>query len=205
MAEPENPAAPSWRLFIALAVPETVKSAIARARDELRRALPERCARWTPREQFHLTLRFLGSVDSARAPELIEAARVTCGDFAALRLRAERIGCFPDLRRPRVVWAGVQNEAGCLARLQQAVERAAARFAESAAEGEFSGHITLARLKHLRRTEADALTEQVRRLSDGFFGEWVAAEVEILRSELSSTGARHTVLAAVPLVGAVGS
>src|SRR5688572_14114046 len=91
------------RAFIALPIPEAVKAEIGRVQDELRRALPEHCVRWTKREQLHLTLRFLGNVETTCVLELTNAVGAACQGFPALNLRAERIGCFPDLRFPRVV------------------------------------------------------------------------------------------------------
>src|ERR1039458_2056675 len=90
-----------FRLFIAVTIPEEVKAKIAEAQSELRRALPERSVRWTKREQFHLTLRFLGNVDAPRVEALEEALRAACRGFSALWLSARGIGFFPDLRFPR--------------------------------------------------------------------------------------------------------
>ena len=117
-----------FRLFVAVAVPEDVKAKMEAAQAELRRVLPERSVRWARREQFHLTLRFLGDVEAARVEALAEAIRAACRGFGALHLRAERVGFFPDLRYPRVVWVGVQDQAEQLPRLQQAVEAATAGF-----------------------------------------------------------------------------
>src|ERR1035437_7704374 len=100
-----------FRLFIAVTIPEEVKTKIEEAQGKLRRALPERAVHWTRREQFHLTLKFLGDVDAARVEALGEAIRDACQGFGALHLRAERVGFFPDLRYPRVVWVGVKDQA----------------------------------------------------------------------------------------------
>src|ERR1017187_6677705 len=113
-----------FRLFIAVTLPEEVKAKIEAAQAELRRALPGPGVCWTRREQFHLTLKFLGEVDAARVQPLEEAIRTACRGFSALPLRAERVGFFPDLRYPRVVWAGVRDETDQLPRLQQAVDAA---------------------------------------------------------------------------------
>src|SRR5436853_393662 len=99
----------NYRLFIAMTVPDAVKAEIEKAQAELRAALPG-VVRWTKRGQFHLTLRFLGNVPADRVELLTRAVRDVCAGFAALRLRAERIGCFPDLRFPRVIWAWVHDE-----------------------------------------------------------------------------------------------
>src|SRR4051812_30141329 len=90
------------RLFVAISLPNGVKDEIEKAQKEMRDALPGNFMRWTNREQFHLTLKFLGNVASSRVAELTEILREACGQFSALRLRAERIGFFPDARFPRV-------------------------------------------------------------------------------------------------------
>jgi RNA 2',3'-cyclic 3'-phosphodiesterase len=84
------------RLFIALTLPETVIDSVAKAQAELRRALPIGCVRWTSREQFHLTLRFLGDVEAERVEALKAALSRACESLPALQLRAEGIGFFPQ-------------------------------------------------------------------------------------------------------------
>ena len=112
------------RLFISLPVPEAVRVALQQAQQELREGLPPRArnaVRWTNPDQLHLTLRFLGEVDEPRVPSLLNALQSACQPFPRLQLRAERVGFFPERRLPRVVWIGVQDRGGTLARLQQAV------------------------------------------------------------------------------------
>jgi 2'-5' RNA ligase len=189
----------SFRLFIALTMPEDVKTEIEKAQAELRRALPKDCVRWTKREQFHLTLKFLGNVDAQRFEPLADAVRGACQGFAALDLRAERIGFFPDLRLPRVVWAGVRDQREQLPRLQRAVEASTRDFSAEESSERFTGHVTLGRIKAIRRPEAEALAKVASGLAARFFGAWTADKIEIIRSQLSPDGARHTTLATVPL------
>ena len=136
-----------FRLFVAVTVPEGVKAKMGAAQAELRRGLLQCSVRWARREQFHLTLRFLGDVQAARVEALGEAIRAACRGFGALHLRAERVGFFPDLRYPRVAWVGVQDQAEQLPRLQLTVEAATQGFTTEEKEERFTGHITLARLK----------------------------------------------------------
>ena len=98
-------------------------------------------------------------MEAARVEPLEEAMRAACRGFGALHLRAERVGFFPDLRYPRVVWVGVRDEAEQLPRLQEAVERATRDFTTEAKEERFTGHVTLARIKGMKRPEAEALGE----------------------------------------------
>jgi RNA 2',3'-cyclic 3'-phosphodiesterase len=187
------------RLFVAVTVPEGVKSKMEEAQAELRRAAPERGVRWARREQFHLTLRFLGDVEAERVEALGEALRTACKAFGPLHLRAERVGFFPDARYPRVVWVGVSDEAAHLPRLQQAVEAATEGFTSEAKEKRFTGHVTLARIKGLRRPEAEALGQAAASMADRLFGQWTAYQLELVRSELLPEGAQHTTVAAIAL------
>ena len=192
------------RAFLVLPLPEAVKGKIERAQDELRQALPKPCARWTRREQFHLTLCFLGNVATTRVPELTEAVGAACRGLPALKLRAERIGCFPDTRFPRVVWVWVHHDADQLAALQKAVAQATVTFAERQSEKDFTGHVTIARTKEIKRPQAEILARLAHSMTGRFFGEWTADKVELMRSDLSSDGARHSVVAIFPLQGPDG-
>lgn len=187
-----------WRLFIALEVPEPVKDRIEQAQRALRDACRRADVRWTRREQFHLTLRFLGQVEATRAEALAVALRSATAEIRALQLTAGKIGFFPGAHRPRVVWAGLDGGSGLLT-LQQAVAIAAAPYTSEPAEKEFSGHITLARIREIRGGDARALEAAAVRLADEVFGSWTATRVDVIRSRLSPEGARYSSIAEIPL------
>jgi 2'-5' RNA ligase len=188
-----------YRLFVALAVPDEVKAKLEAVQADLRQVLPDRNVRWARREQFHLTLRFLGDVEAARVEALAEAIRAACEGFGALHLRAERIGCFPDRGYPRVAWVGVRDEAEQLPRLQQVVQAATEGFTSEAKEERFTGHLTLARIKGIKRPEAEALGKAAAGMADMLFGQWTAFQIELMRSELLSQGPRHSSLSSIAL------
>jgi RNA 2',3'-cyclic 3'-phosphodiesterase len=188
-----------YRLFVALAVPDDVKAKMGVAQADLRLVLPDRNVRWARPEQFHLTLRFLGDVEAVRVEALAEAIRAACGGFGALHLRAERIGCFPERGHPRVVWVGVRDEAEQLPRLQQAVQAATEGFTTEPKEERFTGHLTLARIKGIKRPEAEALGKAAAGMANMLFGQWTAHQMELMRSELLPQGARHSSLASLAL------
>jgi 2'-5' RNA ligase len=189
------------RLFIAVTIPEEVKAKMEAAQAELRHVLPERGVRWARREQFHLTLRFLGDVDAPRVETLGDYLRAACQGFSPLQLRAKGVGFFPDQRFPRVAWVGVNDQADQLPRLHQAVEAASQNFTAEAPGERFTGHVTLARIKGIRRPEAEALGQVAAGMAERLFGQWTTYKVELMRSELSPKGARHTPLATIALAG----
>lgn len=187
------------RLFIALSVPADVREKIKAAQDDLRRALSRARIRWTRPEQFHLTLRFLGDVKAQRLPQLTEAVTAACKGLAPLNLRAARLGCFPNARRPRVIWVGIDDSSGQLAPLQRAIQTATNDFTAEELEPHFSGHVTLGRIKEIQRKETDALATAIAASASKSFGEWTADHVDIMRSELSAEGAKHVLAASLNL------
>ena len=140
-------------------------------------------------------------MDAPRVEALEEALRAACRGFSALRLSARGVGFFPDLRFPRVAWVRVTDQANLLSRLQQAAEVSTREFTAEAPGERFTGHVTLARIKGIKRPEAEALGKTAAGMAERLFGEWTAYKVELMRSELSPNGALHTSLAAKPLAG----
>ena len=197
MSAPEH-----YRLFIAIRMPEQIKDAMAGAQSDLRQALPEQGVTWTKREQLHLTLKFLGNVDTQLVVALNEQLHAACQIFAPLTLRVERVGAFPNARLPRVIWAGLTDAEGQLLKLQSAVEAASQNFTVLEPEKKFTGHVTLGRAKRINWRDSQVLSGRLTDMADRFFGQWTAGEIEIMRSELAADGARHNSIGTVHLAGA---
>jgi len=183
------------RLFVALAVPIQIRNALAQTQLELRKLLPGSSASWTHADRTHLTLRFLGDVEPARLEALTSSLAAAAENFGPIELIAERLGCFPDARHPRVLWAGVQDRDEQLAGLQRRISSATAAFTREPEERQFTGHITLARIRQIPRPQAKALAAFMQGAAERHFGAWTAARVELVRSELTSSGSRYTTVA----------
>ena len=191
--------AESWRLFVAIPVPEAVRQAIALLQAAWKPALPRDAVRWTNGDQLHLTLKFLGEVETGRVQALTDALRTVGREAAPLRLMARGAGVFPTLRAPRVLWVGLSDLEGGLSPLQRAVETAATGFGRSEPAAPFTGHITLGRVREGARSVASSVTRLVSEAADRSFGEWTAGSIDLMRSELVAGAARHTRVAEVCL------
>lgn len=187
------------RLFVAIPMPEAVRNEILGVQQELRQLVSRDAVRWTKPEQFHLTLRFLGEVPVGRVAALQEAINVICHGEPALRLCAQGVGFFPNARSPRIIWAGVNDGEGRLVDLQKKIEAAVQPYTNEAMTERFAGHVTIGRVKFLKRPEIEKLAAHAQAVKDRLFGEWTAREVELIRSDLLSAGASHTLLAAFRL------
>lgn len=142
--------------------------------------------RWTPEDQIHLTLKFLGHVTVAE----IEALKGGLVEIPQrLQLRAQGMGGFPSRRNPRVIWVGLTGDLDRLIALQAAIDKLCARKEER----EFHPHLTIGRVREHQRLNAN-----LDRWHDHDFGQWEAHELLLMQSQLSPKGATHSVLARFP-------
>jgi RNA 2',3'-cyclic 3'-phosphodiesterase len=191
----------TFRLFIAIPLPDEVKDELERAQAAFRRALSRAKVRWATRDQFHLTLKFLGGIPSPEVDGLAEAIRGVGGQFAPIELFARAIGFFPRARAPRVLWAGLSDGRGQLPALHAALEQAVAAFTAEAPEERFAGHVTLGRLKDMQRADIETLTKVAAGMAERVFGQWTARNILLMRSFVSPKGAQYAAIAAAPLGG----
>jgi 2'-5' RNA ligase len=178
-----------------------VRSEIARAQSQLHRHAPPGAIRWTRPEQFHVTLKFLGDVPADSLDALEKSAATVCAGFPSLQMSAHGIGFFPSERKPRVLWAGADDVNGQLAELHVELDEALRWLAPAEKPERFSGHLTLGRFKPGHHGSMENLMKRATLLRDRYFGDWQASQVELIRSELTSIGATHLPIAALPLAG----
>ena len=112
------------RAFIAIDLPETIRSLLRRKQASFRTVSPD--AKWTRPEGIHLTLKFLGEISDAKAKEVSEILK-SLGPFETYSIKIAGFGFFPDARRPRVFWAGVESVPS-LDRLAGQIEEAMQRI-----------------------------------------------------------------------------
>jgi 2'-5' RNA ligase len=179
------------RAFVAIVPPRPVLDAVAKVSwrathrpGEL--ALPRVLSpRWTTREQWHLTLQFLGAhVDLDAAADALASVR-----GAPPRVRLGGIGGFPNSRSANVVWLGVTEGARALAQLAASVREAMVALAgrPSGAERTFHPHLTLARLGRLADLRAAEESRACARVGPS----WVVDRVVLFESVTAPTGARY--------------
>jgi len=190
------------RTFIAIELDETINAALTDLQEQLKVKVPQGSVRWVRSEGIHLTLKFLGDVPADRIGEIEQALTQACVGFPAFSFSVEGLGCFPDPRRPRVVWVGVREESGTLRRLQKAIEDGMEKLGFPPEGRKFDAHLTLG------RTQRRASSGDVRRLGQlvsetdvGSLGQMEARSVSLIKSDLRPTGAVYTQLAAVELEG----
>jgi 2'-5' RNA ligase len=181
------------RSFVAVLLPDAVRARLAEAAADLRERAPGWS--WVRPENLHLTLRFLGGLETPAVAAAQEAVLAAAAGATPFGLRLGGLGGFPSPRTPRVVWAGVVAGAEPLGRLQAAVERELAVRGIPPEARAFHGHVTLARARDPRggRSLAAALGGAAA------FGGFTVEQLHLMRSELDPRGARYSVLAEAAL------
>jgi 2'-5' RNA ligase len=150
---------------------------------------------WVAGDNLHLTLKFLGGVETERLEALAGAVRAAAASCDPFELNVEGLGAFPSPSRPRVLWAGVHEGAGPAAELARRIDDALAPLGCAREARTFAAHVTLGRVREPRANLA--LAAALAR--DESFGRQRVERVTLMRSELSPRGARHSELAAAPL------
>lgn len=187
------------RAFLASELPPALQDSIYTATADLRNALHDGLIRWVPAHNVHLTLKFLGDV-SPSSLDLIKQMLVTeASEFPAFDVSVEGLGCYPNVRRPRVLWVGLKAPAE-LTSLQRAIEAGAARLGYESEDRDFSPHLTIGRVR--QNTSAGDLHKIRIALEECHVGLLRNARVEavhLFKSELRPEGSIYTRLFSAPL------
>jgi len=184
------------RIFIALNLPENKKEELLSYREKWS-DLP---AKWTARDNIHITLVFIGAAMDEEIPQICEAVRKAAEKNAPLTVRINRICYGPPGKTPRMVWAVIEKSKEIL-ELQKDVENFLASSAESPFAFEkraYSPHITLARIRSFDFRRLDP--EERPPVEEDIDINFNVDSIEIMESQLKRTGAEHTVLKSAPLL-----
>lgn len=177
------------RGFFAVELPGEVRAGVAAAVEALRRAAPAD-VRWTPVENLHLTLKFLGQVPERRIQELGRLAASRLQRLQPFRVGFAGYGAFPSARAARVLWLGVSEGAAPLARVARKLDAVAGKIGVARERRPYRAHLTLGRLP---RPERVAL--------EGVEAPGIAAfdveEVVLFQSRLGPAGATYVPLARI--------
>jgi len=181
------------RLFVALEIAPTVRENLCTLIRELREASPEsekEGLRWVRSENLHVTLKFIGTT----APEKLNAIRETLASVRSdqpITLRFGGLGFFPNEKRPRVLWAGMEASQN-LGPLAAAIDHGLEELGFPRELRPFTPHLTLARMEGARLSEKFRSAIAERNSRD--LGSLRTREFHLIGSKLNPTGAEYSTL-----------
>jgi 2'-5' RNA ligase len=180
----------SIRCFIAVECRGDELSAKLR---EVRRVLEATRAdvKFVEPENVHLTLKFLGEIEHSLVEQVSKVVEEI--SFQPFTARIERVGVFPNLRRPRVVWAGITEGASQLEEIWREIDGELSQLGFERERRRFSPHLTIGRVKSGRNR--DKLVQEISSLSDYVFGDLHVDRVSLKKSVLTPRGPIYTTLA----------
>ncbi|HMC76658.1 MAG TPA: RNA 2',3'-cyclic phosphodiesterase [Vicinamibacterales bacterium] len=181
------------RLFVAVEIDEAARAVARAAQERLQIAVPPVLrARWVPPENMHLTVRFIGHVDDARAQALIEALTPPI-DAAPFDIELGGCGTFPTGGTPRVVWIGLKRGLASLAQLHDAFNQRLRPFGFEPEARPFSAHLTLARVKDAPRGSGRAVRDALSGIQVPATP-WHVSHSTVFQSHPSPKGPRYVAI-----------
>ena len=182
------------RAFIAIKLdPQTVEQ-ISEAIDDLKPRIGN--IRWVSPTNFHFTLKFLGNIEEDKIAPIAQALELELQPFPRFSINAKGLGVFPDLKRPRVLWVGLQAKA--LSALVAKVESVLEPLGFAREKRAFQPHLTIGRWRQFERSSS-RFGEELERWQGHEFGASPVAEVIFFQSELKQAGAIYHPLKVIAL------
>jgi 2'-5' RNA ligase len=174
------------RAFIAVYLLDSVKVALDKIGQTLAAQVPPGSVRWVKPALMHLTMRFLGDTAVAQLPALTAGLDQIAAGQAAFTLYLDRLGCFPNEKRPRVIWVGLGGADDAVQKLSRAIEAHVVALGWKQEGRPFQAHLTLGRVNDGRQLAGLKWDVPVARLAVPVMA------VHLVESQLRPSGPLYT-------------
>lgn len=173
------------RTFVSIEIPEEIKDNIEKSIGEMKVTLPP--IKWVDKKNLHITMKFLGWVEDGRLADLTCSLTDLARDFGTIKVSFKGLGVFPDAKRPRVVWVGIEEGGDRVKELAEKLEEGLSK--EGYREGEdreFEPHLTIGRIKE--KIDPEALCAYVEKNKKADYGGFVVKYISLMKSTLRRSG-----------------
>jgi 2'-5' RNA ligase len=181
------------RCFIAIDIDEKIRNALSDLQQQLQSGIDVKKSdlKWVNPQNMHLTLKFLGEIEDAKVVEICNIVKAAADRHKSFELDIESVGHFGG-KSARVLWVGTGKGGENLLELQKDIEKSLALAGWPEETREFSGHLTLCRIRK------PAAGVNLARVSEDYkdfkLGTIQADSVSVYQSQLKPTGPVYTVL-----------
>lgn len=188
------------RAFFCLDLDRETKTQLAAQLRPLKRLPAD--VKWVSPENMHITMVFLGDVDDGLVPDLEVAARQALEETelsGPIDVTLDRLGAFPHVHKPRVVWAGCTNDPEPVKRLAKSLEAALQPLGFEPEDRPFTTHVTLGRVKERGRSQGlQDLTEAIESHTP-FQYDLQIDRLTLMQSQLGPQGPTYDPVLEIPL------
>ncbi|HLA42343.1 MAG TPA: RNA 2',3'-cyclic phosphodiesterase [Aggregatilineales bacterium] len=185
----------SIRVFISINLPPALEIVLQAQIKALRDMLPSGAVRWVNPGGIHLTLKFPGYVPVNQLDSVKAATRQAVQGCSPFELRVMEAGCFPNYKRPKVIWIGLKGAEASLQALRGSVENHIAPLGYPTETRPFHPHLTLGRVKTQNSREMMSIGQVIRETEIGEIGKLTCDAVHVMQSTLTPSGAQYQSLA----------
>jgi 2'-5' RNA ligase len=182
------------RCFVAVPIDDAIRAALSDSVAAWRHEPPVDALRWADSSGWHLTLAFLGGLESEDVAACTHALRAVAAVHRPTEIVTSRLGAFPRLSSARVLWYGVADPDGALVAIADALGSAL----HLPSDGPFQAHISLARARR-RPVDLSGWIENASAAAPE--GRLRVESLHLIRSHLGAGPARYETLASLPLGG----
>lgn len=178
------------RSFIAIEIDEQNKQKISSLIAQLKKS--DTHIKWITENQMHLTLKFLGNINETDVEKISNSLKFVAKTFSAFTIQFSRIGAFPNIDRPRVIWLGIDKGSGDLKLLNAKIENELEKLGFKKEKREYTAHLTLGRVKSLKNIQN--LTKLINEIKPNLEDELKINKLILFQSTLTPKGALYTPL-----------
>lgn len=180
----------SIRSFIAAEIDIETKQKITALISELKKS--EADVKWLTENKIHITLKFLGDIETEKIDKISAVIKNCSGDFKKFAITLSDLGCFPDTTKPRVVWIGIANGKETLKSINTKIENELENIGIKKESRDFKAHITLGRVRSFKNTVD--LTKKMKEINLENFREITVQDITLYQSTLTPKGAVYSPL-----------
>lgn len=182
------------RAFIAINISPEIQHGLEQVSSQLKQDLAGAAVRWVPVPNIHLTLFFLGDVSIANLDLLIDNLHAEAIGHNPFEISVGKVGAFPGVQRPRVIWVGVEAPPALRA-IQEGIEHRMTKLGYPREERSFSPHLTLGRVsRNITPVDVKKISQVLQASKVGFLGAAQVERIHLYRSDLNPDGAVYTVI-----------
>lgn len=180
------------RLFIAIELPDAVKTGLKQVQGYLK-SEDRSWAKWVDPDSIHLTLKFLGNVDTAKIEPISRSMQDAADMMSPFDLKISGLGCFPNFQRMQVIWVGLNGDMDSLQKLQNNIELHVSPLGFPGEKRPFKPHLTLCRIReNITSNQRQSTSEVMARTHVNPDLTIKVNSVSLMRSRLTPNGAMYT-------------
>lgn len=183
------------RTFIAIELPAEIQNKIGELQNSLK-GIGGRIS-WTKPGNIHLTLKFLGDTDEEIVDEIAAELQQAIQNLTEFKVSVQGTGTFPNFKRPRVIWVGVESKAEQLQKLAAQIEDCMENFGFQKENRNFTAHLTLGRVKDVAGIQP--VSEKLKSFGNFEAGLFTVKELYLIKSDLHPAGSIYTRLKKIAL------